>query len=242
MDHFDLLGDWLDTEARISSELRPIFEGLAPLWRATGLSIHILYSSCAQHAAAAMACSHTEDEHVLMWLGGRVLTNTLAAVRLLLVGYYGPATALVRDSVETTMLLDLFCAAPEELTKWRGMADAQDRWKSFRPGAVKKKLDALDAYHSYDRYDLYTGMAGHPTPTVSRVYFSDERQRRMVGPFADEVSARGTLHAIATTASHGAYQIAEILKVEHRFVDELQSLNDALDQWIHQRDEGERSG
>lgn len=50
-----------------------------------------------------------------MWLGGRVLTKTLAAVRLLVVGYYGPSVALTRDSVETTMLLGLFHAAPEEL-------------------------------------------------------------------------------------------------------------------------------
>ena len=241
MDYIDL-GDWRDTEARISSDLRPIFgdSAVAPLWRVTNLSVHILYSSCAQHAVAG-PCSHTEDEHILMWLGGRVLTNTLAAVRLLLVGYYGPSTALVRDSVETTMLLGLFDAEPEELTKWCSLTDSKERWKSFSPRAVKKKLTALNAYHNYEVYDLYSGMAGHPTPTVSRVYFSDARQRKMIGPFADQEAAKGTLHAVALSASHGAYQIVDLLKVQERFAGETKALDAALDEWIrNHRDERER--
>ena len=140
MDYFDLRA-WQITEAGITNELRPILAdaSIAPLWRATNYSVHILYSSCAQHADAG-PCSHTEDEHALMGLGGRVLTNSLAAVRLLLAWYYGPSVALVRDSVESTMLLALFEAVPEDLPVWRSMTDSRARWKLFSPAKIRDKL------------------------------------------------------------------------------------------------------
>jgi len=233
MNRIDLAA-WWETEGRISADLRPVLgeSRVAPLWRAINVSIHILYSSCAQHGVAG-PCSHTEDEHVLMWLGGRVLTNTLATVRLLVVGYYGPAVALIRDSVETTMLLGLFDAAPEELATWRGMGESKERWKAFSPRAVMKKLIARNAWHRYEDYDLYTAMAGHPTPNVSRLFVSSQRQRRMVGPFADAEVAEKTLHATMLAASHGAYQMADLLKVQDRFKEELRSLNEALEDWSH---------
>ncbi len=232
----DLLA-WRAAEARLSDDLLPILAAkrVEPLWRATNISVHVLYSSCAQHGLAA-PCSHTEDEHVLMWLGGRVLTNTLAALRLLVAGYYGPSVALVRDSVETTMLLGLFDAVPEELSVWRTMTDSKARWKQFSPSAVKKKLTARKAWHRYRDYDLYTGMAGHPLPTSSPLSFSEKHERRMVGPFADASNAHGTLHAIAVSASHGAYQIADLLKLRDRFAVEFTELNDALDAWARGKD------
>ena len=168
-----------------------------------------------------------------MWLGGRVLTNTLATVRLLVVGYYGPSVALIRDSVETTMLLGLFDAAPEELATWRSMRDSKERWRSFSPRAVMKKLVARNAWHRYEDYDLYTGMAGHPSPVASRLFFSDARQRRMVGPFTDSDVAKKTLHSVMLSASHGAYQIVDLLKVQKRFAAELKALDDALNAWSH---------
>jgi hypothetical protein len=233
MDYFSLQ-TWRITEAQIGSELRPTFTaaGMAPLWRATDVSVYILYSSCAQHGVAG-PCSHTEDEHVLMWLGGRVLTNTLAAVRLLVGGYYGPAVALVRDSVETTMLLGLFEAVPEDLTLWRNITDSRERWRLFSPAAVKKKLVERKVWHRYEDYDLYSGMAGHPSPKASRLSFSDARQRRMVGPFVDPEVAEKTLHAVMLSAAHGAYQIADLLKVRDRFAAELKELDAALDAWNH---------
>jgi hypothetical protein len=226
------LGKWRDQEARITSELRHIFAEpvLAPLWRATNVSVHVLYSACAQHGVAE-PCSHTEDEHVLMGLGGRVLTNTLAAVRLLLAGYYGPSTAQVRDSIETTMLLGLFEAAPDELAAWRSLTDSKERWAAFSPGRVRNKLDRLNVWHRYDDYNLLTGLAGHPTPQVSRVSFSDARQRRIVGPFVDAEVAKKTLHAVTISVAHGAFQITDVLKGQERFATELEELRATLRAW-----------
>ena len=81
------------------------------------------------------------------------------------------------------------------------------------------------------RYDLYTGMAGHPTPKTARVFFSDMRSRRMVGPFADTDNATETLHHVALAAAHGAYQMADILKVQERLAAELEELNNAMDEY-----------
>ncbi len=227
------LHNWRTAEVGISRQLHPTLSDprVAPLWRATDLAVHILYSSCAQHAVPG-PCAHSADEHVLMWLGGRVLTNTLAAVRLLVVGYYGPSVALVRDNIETTMLLGLFEAAPQELAAWRDATDPKQRWRSFSPRAVRKKLTALNVWHRYDDYDLYTGWAGHPTPSPSRLFFSEERQRRMVGPFADAESAEVTLHAVMLASAHGAFQIVDVLKVDEQFKTETEELHAALQAWI----------
>jgi hypothetical protein len=179
----DLLA-WRDAEARPSDDLRPIpaAKRVEPLWRATNISVHVLYSSCAQHG------------------------------------------------------LGLFDAYPEELSVWRTMADSKARWKQFSPSAVKKKLTARKAWHRYQDYDLYTGMAGHPLPTSSPLSFSEKHERRMVGPFADASNAHGTLHAIAVSASHGAYQIADLLKLRDRFAVEFTELDDALVAWARGKD------
>jgi len=168
-----------------------------------------------------------------MWLGGRVLTNTLAALRLLLGGYYGPAVALVRDSVETTMLLGLFEAVPEDLSLWRSMTDSKARWKRFNPSAVKNKLVERKVFHRYEDYDLYSRLAGHAAPISSPLSFSEGRARRMVGPFVDTENAEKTLHAVTLAAAHGAYQLVDLLKVRDRFAAELKELDDALDAWSH---------
>jgi hypothetical protein len=233
VDYFDLRA-WQVAEAGITNELWPILAHarIAPLWRATNYSVHILYSSCAQHADAA-PCSHTEDKHTLMWLGGRVLTNSLAAVRLLLAGYYGPSVALVRDSVESTLLLGLFEAVPEDVAVWRSMTDSRARWKLFSPAKVRDKLVERKVWHRYQDYDLYSALAGHPTPRSSRLFFSERWERRMVGPFVDTENAEKTLHAIALSTAHGAYQIADLLNVRDRFTAELKRLDEALHAWSH---------
>ena len=64
------------------------------------------------------------------------------------------------------MLLALFEAAPAELSVWRNMTDSRTRWRHYNPSMVKKKLTKLAAYHRYEQYDLYTGLVGHPAPSL----------------------------------------------------------------------------
>jgi len=105
------------------------------------------------------------------------------------------------------MLLALFEAVPEDLAVWRGTSDSRARWRRFNPRTVRDKLAALDVFHRYE---------GHPTPKSSRLSFSEAWERRMVGPFADAENAEKTLHAVALSAAHGAFQVADVLRVRDR--------------------------
>ena len=89
---------------------------------------------------------------------------------------------------------------------------------------MKDKLTNLGAFHRYEEYDLYPGPAGHPAPTCSRLAFSEMWARRMVGPFADAENAEKTLHAVALSTAHGAFQTADVLKVNTRFEPDLKAL------------------
>jgi hypothetical protein len=80
---------------------------------------------------------------------------------------------------------------------------------------------------------LYAGLAGHPAPASSQLAFSETWERRMVGPFADAGNAEKTLHAIALSTAHGAFQTADVLKVSERFEPDLKALMDALHAWSH---------
>src|SRR6266480_1588338 len=112
---------WWSTEQVVSGRLQTDLldmASVAPLWRATDQAVNILYRTCAQEAPGH-DCSHTEDQHVLMFLGCRSLTSTLASLSLLRTGYYLQALAVQRDLLESTLLLQLFAVTPDAIGRWR---------------------------------------------------------------------------------------------------------------------------
>ncbi len=238
MTYFDL-AEWRKTEAHISASLVPVFCGpvLKPLWQATSYAVHILYTTCAQHGGGG-PCSHTEDQRSLMWLGGRALTNTLAAVRLVLAGYYGPAIALVRDNLESTMLIQLFRERPHELAVWR-TATSDERWNAFRPAKLKRKLNAHNVWHRHEEWEEYSELAGHPNPRASFLAYSPKHERRMVGPFTDEKVATHVVLQITLAACDACYQLLAALQWESRFADEWKAVEEAFDEWSAKSDKSD---
>jgi hypothetical protein len=227
---FDLL-EWRRVEAMISKEISAALSDahVAALWRAANVAVHVIYVSCAQQDMSA-SCSHTEDEHLLMFLGCRTLTNGLAAVRLLSAGYYGPSMALVRDSLETTMLLKLFRERPDEIQRWRD-ADPVTRLNDFRPKKLAGKLTASNVWHRHEEYQELSELAGHPTPQNAALAFSSARRRRMVGAFFDERTAGNVLLEITLALCDACYEILGALCLAERFESEWKEIEEAIDQW-----------
>lgn len=169
MERLSSLEAWWSTEEDVAIRLRAaLFDAapLASLWRASNQAVDILYRTCAQEAPGT-ECNHTEDQHVLMFFGCRSLTSTLAALRLLLMGYYLQALTVERDLLESTLLLQLFAATPDAIGRWR-TADARTRTRHFAPRAISEALGALGVPTRYDVYREYCELAAHPSG-VSRI-------------------------------------------------------------------------
>lgn len=92
-ENYNELKKWWTTEIYVAAEIGSILlsdRSLRCLWRAIDLAITILFKSCSQEAPG-QDCTHTEDEHVLMFLGCRAFTSSLSPLKLLFSGYYQQA-------------------------------------------------------------------------------------------------------------------------------------------------------
>lgn len=230
MDYFGLRF-WKSSEEAATSSLVSLFRGaeLIPLWRATDNAIHILYTATAQHNVGG-PCTHTIDEHTFMWLAGRAMTNTLAAVRLIVAGYYGPALALVRDVLVSTMLIQLFRERPNEMAIWR-TATSHERQNAFRPSKLKGKLNSHNVWHRHEEWEQYSELAGHPTPSAAYMAYSEKHARRMVGPFTDEKLATHVVLQITLAVCDVCYQLLAALQLESRYAAEWKMIEAAFDEW-----------
>ncbi len=121
----------------------------------------------------------------LLRLGIRLFNTSAAATKLARCGYYQPAFTMVRDLMETELLLDLFSRKRVHLTDWRTLPD-RERMKRFTPAKVRTILDDLDGFVERKReraYSILSSYAAHPTPE-GWVVISPDNMTQM-GPFSD---------------------------------------------------------
>lgn len=232
MEHFPALEAWWSTEQSVLSRLGPELlqaAALAPLWRATNHAVSILYGTCAQEAPGS-ECSHTDDEHVLMFLGCRSLTSTLASLRLLLAGYYLQALAVQRDLLESTLLLQLFAVTPDAIGRWR-TADARERLRDFGAGAIAKALAARGVPTRYDVYTEFCELATHPSSASRILTWRRDLRRQAVGPFVESETAHKVLLHITLNCCDACNTILDALKDRDRFASEWSAIEAAIDEW-----------
>jgi hypothetical protein len=226
------LEKWSDTEAVLAVRIRTALSNdasLAHLWRASDLAIGVLFRSCAQESSGE-PCGHTDDQHTLMFLGGRVLTDTLAAVRLLLGGYYLQAMILQRDVLESGFLLQLFNERPDKIAVWR-TANTKERMKSFSIGGISKTLKASDVWNRYEEYTEYCELAAHPTAKGRVLTYRSDIQRTTVGPFFEESTAKKLLIHIATNVCDACHNLLHALGGHGSFDHEWQEIQKCFDEW-----------
>jgi hypothetical protein len=103
-------------------------------------------------------------DHVIEYLVGRAASSGRAALRLLRFGLYDEALATVRHVGEIANLLFLFTIDPRGLDEWR-TATPRDRWVSFRPAAVRQRLEKAGEQVpiTSERYGLLSEGAIHPS-------------------------------------------------------------------------------
>lgn len=174
-------------------------------------SLHVIVIECAMDLADVLRQFHTtdEDQKVLQLLGMRTFNAFGASLKLVLSGYFQNGALLMRDTIETAFLLDLFKSDRSLIEKWR-LADERERTKQFGPVKVRMALDERDGFTSRKRaelYKLFSELAGHPTMKSSLMMRPQKGADAVIGPFME----KGTLEATLSEMGRLAVQVGEQL-------------------------------
>ena len=154
------------------------------------------------------------EEPILLRLSIRCFNSGAASLRLVRCGYWQPAFALMRDLLETLFLVDLLNGDRKEAKRWHSITE-KERWNTFHPAKVRKRLDARDGSTEGKRqkaYDRLSGYAAHPTPEGFSVISPD--MMTQVGPFPNEKNLRAALQELVKRLTNAAAVIASFVKTD----------------------------
>jgi hypothetical protein len=141
----------------------------------------------------------SDDELMVHRLAIRCLNSGAAALRLARCGYYNQGLSLVRDIMETMLLLDLFARERALVTQWR-TASAAEREKNFGPVKVRLRLEELDTKNgnepfrrnlTYKRLSTY---GAHASPEGFALI--SPNMMTQIGPFPDAARMKALVEEI----------------------------------------------
>jgi hypothetical protein len=140
--------------------------------------------------------SKNEEELIIQFLGARLYNSIVAALNLLLSGYYQCTTMIQRDILETGFLIDYFSKFRAEILKWK-VCSEDERKKFFGPAKIRTKLDEWYGFKSQKRkqaYQLLCSLASHPSFQGFKLISKNKLVR--LGSFFDEKLLRETLEEL----------------------------------------------
>jgi len=108
------------------------------------------------------------NDHVVEYLCGRSASNSRAALRLALLGFYDEALALTRGVGELANLFMLFAQDSASLDDWK-RCSRRDRLQKYSPYHVRLALErhGVNPPISQERYALLSERAAHATPETA---------------------------------------------------------------------------
>ena len=137
---------------------------------------------------AEAACFHgcAGGDHFWQRLTARIVSCSLASLRLALSGYYDESLTLTRSVGEIANLLFLFAAKPELVKSWQS-GDDKYRKKNFGPVKVRIALEELGFSPPVDesRYSLLCEVGVHVAPSVSPQTFNGHSRSTLGAVFKD---------------------------------------------------------
>lgn len=177
------------------------------------LSLHMTAIENAMDLADVFRQFATKDEDlkVVQLLAMRTFNAFGTGLKLALSGYFQNGALVMRDTIETVFLLDLFGSDRSLIEKWR-FADKQARLKQFSPVKVRTALDARDGFTSRKRaeiYELFSELAGHPNMKSSWMMRPHKDADAVIGPYME----KGTLDATLAEMGRLAVQVGELLSL-----------------------------
>lgn len=165
-----------------------------------------------------------KQNHIIEYLGGKVITNTSVAWQSMFRGYYDEALSHVRMVGEIANLLNLFWIKPEKLEKWLNSSKSI-RIKEFGPAKVRKALSNNDWLVPFDtdHYGLLCETAVHPAPDGKPNSYANEHQP-VLGCLFQEKGFDFCFWNILWAISASSGPIAKIANVDQSKAEELVAL------------------
>ncbi len=181
-----------------SSEIPVLGISTPACFAAMGDVLSSLYSE----AACLHGCKG--GDHFYQRLTARVVSHSLASVRLAMAGYYDESLALTRSIGEIANLLFLFAAKPSEVEVWRNSDDAS-RKKYFKPVDVRMKIEGLGLKPPVEKehYSLLCETGVHLVPSVSPQSFNEHSRPSLGASFQFE-GLMFTLNELAVVVAEAA--------------------------------------
>jgi hypothetical protein len=138
---------------------------------------------------AEASCLHgcAGGDHHWQRITARIVTHSLASLRLAILGYYDESLALTRNLGEIANLLFLFAARPDLEKTWR-LADDAARRKAFSPVKVRCTLEDMNLRPPVDqsRYGLLCEIGVHVGPSVAPQMFNEHGRSTLGARFQYE--------------------------------------------------------
>lgn len=156
------------------------------------------------YAEAACSFGCAGGDHFWQKLTARIVSHSLASLRLALSGYYDESLALTRGVGEIANLLFLFAAKPELVKFWHS-SDDKHRKKHFGPVKVRLAIEELGHRPPIDesRYSLLCEVGVHLVPSVSPQAFS-EHDRPTLGATYRDGELMVTLNELSNVVAESA--------------------------------------
>ena len=175
------------------------------------LQLHLAVTEAAMDLADTLRQFNSSDEDlkVAVVLGMRTFNAFAASVKLTLSGYHQNSALILRDVMETVLLLDLFAGDRSLIERWR-LADKKVQRSEFSPVKVRMALDARDGFTSKKRaeiYEQFSELAGHPNMKSAWMMRPQKDGDAVIGPFMEATS----LEAVISEMGRLAVQVGEQL-------------------------------
>ena len=112
------------------------------------------------------------DELMVLRLAVRCFNSGAAALRLARLGYYNQCLSLIRDIIETALLLDLFGREPSAIAEWYTISP-DERQKKFGAIRVRLRLEKIEEREGKtplsraETYKRFCTYGTHASPRVS---------------------------------------------------------------------------
>lgn len=153
----------------------------------------------------------TEDEDfkVAQMLSIRMFNAFGASLMLMFSGYHQNSGLVMRDTLETLFLLDLFRTDRTAIERWR-FADEKQQRGEFSPVAVRKFLDERDGFKTKKReeaYKMFCKLAAHPNMHSQHMLKPEKGGDIVTGPFMEATA----LEAGISELGRMAIQAGEII-------------------------------
>lgn len=157
---------------------------------------------------AKLPSSSGTDLETLQLLGIRVLNFISAGLKAGLSGYFQVAFSVLRETLETANLIDLFLIRPELVAVWKA-GDEKNGRELFSPVKVRMNLSGHANYKGQDRqprYRLLSNYASHPSYAGFKLLQNGTCYE--VGPFMALRPLKALLEDMGPLGGHAALNLS----------------------------------